>query len=86
MLGEIAEQPAMFARILADRTAIGEVAAAIAKAQPRFVLLSGSGHERPRGSLREVPAGDPAQPAGRACLTVDDDPVRGPARTCAVSC
>ena len=43
MLGEIAEQPAMFARIVAERAAIRDVAAAVAKAQPRFVLLAARG-------------------------------------------
>lgn len=43
MLSEITEQPAMFARILADRAAICEVAAVVAKAQPRFVMLAARG-------------------------------------------
>ena len=43
MLGEIAEQPAMFAQILDDLTAVREVARTVAKAQPRFVLLAARG-------------------------------------------
>ena len=44
MLAEITEQPAMFARILDQQpAAIRDVAAVIAQAQPRFVLLAARG-------------------------------------------
>ena len=46
MAREIAEQPAVFERILAHgRADIGAVAADVAAAGIRFVVLGGSGHE-----------------------------------------
>jgi glutamine---fructose-6-phosphate transaminase (isomerizing) len=43
MTAEIAEQPHVFARLLADRGAISEVAARIAERRPRFALLAARG-------------------------------------------
>ena len=43
MAAEIAEQPAVLARLLARAPEIGEVAAALARRAPRFVLLAARG-------------------------------------------
>ena len=67
MLAEIAEQPAMFARIVHDQpAAIREVAAVIARGPPALRPARRPGHQRPRRAVREVPHRDPARPPGRA--------------------